>query len=321
MGDGIMALFGAPLAHEDHAVRACYAALRMQESVAQYAEGVFRSHGVPIQIRVGLNSGEVVVRAIGSDLHMDYTAVGQTTHLAARMEQGDTGSIRLTAATLRLAEGYVQVKSLGPIPVKGLAEAVEVYEATGVGPVRTRIQASTARGLTGFVGRGAELRLLRERFDQAQAGQGQVVSIVGEPGIGKSRLLLEFRRQVADRATWVEGQALSFGRSMPLHPVIDLLRQTFRLAEGDAEATIIEKVDQHVSRLGQDMRPALPFLRHLLSVDPGDPALLTMDPKLRRADVFAALRRLFVRGAELVRWSFSSKTSTGRTRKRRTGSP
>ena len=132
MGDGIMALFGAPLAHEDHAVRACYAALRMQESVAQYAEGVFRSHGVPIQIRVGLNSGEVVVRAIGSDLHMDYTAVGQTTHLAARMEQMATpGTILLAPATLQLAEGYVQVAARGPVAVKGLPDPVEIYALTG----------------------------------------------------------------------------------------------------------------------------------------------------------------------------------------------
>ena len=154
MGDGIMALFGAPLAHEDHAVRACYAALRMQESVHRYADEVRRTEGVPIQIRVGLNSGEVVVGAIGNDLKMDYTAIGQTDHLAARMEQMATpGSILLTADTLRLAEGYVQVKPLGPVHVKGLTEPVEVFELTGAGPARTRLQAAAARGLTRFVGR------------------------------------------------------------------------------------------------------------------------------------------------------------------------
>src|SRR5262249_49766075 len=143
MGDGIMALFGAPLAHEDHAVRACYAALRMQETVKRHAEGVFRSVGVPVQIRVGLNSGEVVVRAIGSDLRMDYTAVGQTTHLAARMEQmAQPGTILLTPETHALAEGFVQVVSRGPVPVKGLADPVEVYEVTGAGAARTRLQAS-----------------------------------------------------------------------------------------------------------------------------------------------------------------------------------
>ena len=169
MGDGIMALFGAPLAHEDHAVRACYAALRMQESVKQYADEVRRSHGAVVKIRVGLNSGEVVVRAIGSDLRMDYTAVGQTTHLAARMEQlADPGAIVIAPETLALAEGYVEVKSLGPVPVKGLTDAVEVYEVTGAGPVRTRLQVGARRGLTRFVGRDAEMGRLREAHENAR---------------------------------------------------------------------------------------------------------------------------------------------------------
>src|SRR5262249_1606365 len=154
MGDGIMALFGAPVDHEDHGVRACYAALRMQESVRRYAEEIRRRAGVPIHIRVGVNSGEVVVRSIGSDLRMDYTAVGQTTHLAARMEQAAMpGSILVTGDTLNPSEGYVQVRSLGPIPVKGLTEPVEAYEITGVGSVRTRLQAAAARGLPPFLRR------------------------------------------------------------------------------------------------------------------------------------------------------------------------
>src|SRR6187397_318583 len=149
LGDGIMALFGAPVAHEDHAVRACYAALAMQTALRRYAEEVRRSHGLEMQARVGLNSGEVVVRTIGNDLHMDYSAVGQTTHLGARMEQLATpGSIRLTAETLRLAEGLVQVTPLGPVPVKGLPAPVEVCELVGAGPARTRLQAFAARGLT-----------------------------------------------------------------------------------------------------------------------------------------------------------------------------
>jgi class 3 adenylate cyclase len=164
MGDGIMALFGAPLAHEDHAVRACYAALRMQESVRQYAEGIRRDEGVSIQIRVGLNSGEVVVRSIGSDLRMDYTAVGQTTHLAARMEQlAAPGSIAMAPETLRLAEGYVAVKPLGPAKVKGLSEPVDVYEVASAGAVRTRLERSAARGFTRFVGRDADGRKIREK--------------------------------------------------------------------------------------------------------------------------------------------------------------
>ena len=154
MGDGIMALFGAPVAHEDHAVRACYAALRMQRRVNLYADEIQREGGTPVQIRVGLNSGEVVVRAIGSDLHMDYTAVGQTTHLAARMEQmAKPGSMLVTGETLKLAEGYVQVRPLGAVPVKGLETPTQVYELTGIVPARSRLQASAARGLTRFVGR------------------------------------------------------------------------------------------------------------------------------------------------------------------------
>src|SRR5439155_4097985 len=154
MGDGIMALFGAPVAHEDHAVRACYAALRMQRWITLYADELQRGGGPPVHIRVGLNSGEVVVRAIGSDLHMDYSAIGQTTHLAARMEQiAKPGSVLVTSDTLELAEGYLQVKPLGAVPVKGLKTATQVYELIGIEPVRSRFQASAARGLTRFVGR------------------------------------------------------------------------------------------------------------------------------------------------------------------------
>src|SRR5262249_42763160 len=179
MGDGIMALFGAPLAHEDHAVRACYAALAMQATVKQYAAEVQRRHGVPVQIRVGLHAGEVVVRAIGSDLHMDYTAVGQTTHLAARMEQmALPGSILLTQAVLGLAEGYVQVTPLGPMPVKGVVAPVDVCELVGASGIRRRLQATAARGLTRFVGRGTEFAALVQALERAGTGHGQLVAVV-----------------------------------------------------------------------------------------------------------------------------------------------
>ncbi len=192
MGDGIMALFGAPLAHEDHAVRACYAALRMQESVQRYAERLRRAEGIPIQIRVGMNSGEVVVRSIGSDLRMDYTAVGQTTHLAARMEQMATpDAIVLSPDTLRLVEHYVQVKSLGRMAIKGLSSPVEIYELTGTASVQSRFQAAAVRGLTRFVGRDPEMEQFRLALERAGTGHGQVVAVVGEPGVGKSRLFHE----------------------------------------------------------------------------------------------------------------------------------
>ena len=185
MGDGIMALFGAPLAHEDHAVRACYAALRMQDTARRYAEEVHRREGLPIQIRVGLNSGEVVVRSIGSDLHMDYTAVGQTTHLAARMEQmAVPGSILISASTLDLVEGYVSVKALGPRNVKGLPEPIEVYELGGAGTARTRLQAAAARGLTKFVGRSSEMEQLIQALTLAREGMDRSWRSSASPGSG-----------------------------------------------------------------------------------------------------------------------------------------
>ena len=204
MGDGIMALFGAPVAHEDHAVRACYAALAMQEAMRRYAEEVRRTHGLAVQIRVGLNSGEVVVRAIGNDLHMDYSAIGQTTHLAARMEQLATpGSILLTAATLRLVEGLVRVNALGPVPVKGLTEPVEVFELVEASAIRRRLQAAATRGLTRFVGRETELVALQQALARAEAGHGQVVALVGEAGRRASRAWsTSSSTRTAPRAGW-----------------------------------------------------------------------------------------------------------------------
>src|SRR5437016_8074949 len=217
MGDGIMALFGAPLALEDHAVRACYAALRMQASLSTLAGQLLRSHGVSIQIRVGLNSGEVVVRSIGSDLRMDYTAVGQTTHLAARMEQiARPGAILVSADTLKLAEGYVDVTPLGPVPVKGVNDPVEVFEITGAGPVRRRLQAMATRSLSRFVGRDAEIEHLHRALQQAGAGRGQLAAMVGEPGVGKSRLFFEFVRSHRARGWLVlESGSVSYGQATP----------------------------------------------------------------------------------------------------------
>src|SRR5262249_38420910 len=193
MGDGIMALFGAPLAHEDHALRACYAALRMQQAVKSYAEELLHSQGISVQIRVGLNCGEVVVRAISNDLHMDYTAVGQTTHLAARMEQlAPPGAVSATAAVLRLAEGHVTALAIGPTPVKGLPHPVDIWNVTGIGPASLRFEDAAAPALTPFVGRNEPLRQLANALSVAQRGEGQLVAVVGEAGIGKSRLFWEF---------------------------------------------------------------------------------------------------------------------------------
>ena len=297
MGDGIMALFGAPLAHEDHAVRGCYAALRMQESIRRYTEEVRHTHGVEVQIRVGLNSGEVVVRSIGSDLHMDYTAVGQTTHLAARMEQLATpGTIRITAGTLALAEGYIAVKGIGPIPVKGLAEPVEVYELTGAGTARTRLQAARGRGLTRFVGRDTELDLLRHAAEQARAGRGQLVAVVGEPGVGKSRLYYEFNHShhVED---WLvlESGSISYGKATPYLPLADLLRSYFRIDTRDDVRGIRVKVTGGLLTLDETLKDAVPVVLWLLDALPEDSPFLKLDPAERRHQTLAAAKRILLR--------------------------
>jgi class 3 adenylate cyclase/tetratricopeptide (TPR) repeat protein len=299
MGDGIMALFGAPLAHEDHAVRACYAALRMQESVKKYAEEVRRSHAAVVKIRVGLNSGEVVVRAIGSDLHMDYTAVGQTTHLAARMEQiADPGAIVITPDTLALAEGYVEVKSLGPVPVKGLADAVEVYEVTGAGPARTRLQAATRRGLTRFVGRDAEMEQLHRAQQLAAGGHGQVAAVVGEAGVGKSRLVYEFTHSHRMQGWLVlESASVSYGKATSYLPVIDLLKGYFKIHDRDDLREIREKLTGKLLTLDESLKPTLPALLALLDVSVDDPTWQTLDPGQRRQRTLDAVKRLLLREA------------------------
>jgi class 3 adenylate cyclase/tetratricopeptide (TPR) repeat protein len=296
MGDGIMALFGAPLAHEDHAVRACYAALRMQESVMRYAEGVRRENGVTVRIRVGLNSGEVVVRAIGSDLRMDYTAVGQTTHLAARMEQlAEPGSILLSPATLALAEGYVEVKPLGRLPVKGLPEPVEVCELVGAGAVRSRLHAAAARGLTRFVGRDGEVDQLRNALERAQAGHGQVVGVVGEPGVGKSRLYWEFTHSHRTHGWLIlESGSVSYGKATAYLPVIDLLKEYFHIEGRDETRTIREKVTDKVLSLDRALEPSLSALLALLEVPLEDEAWRRLDPAQRRQRTLDAVKRLLL---------------------------
>jgi class 3 adenylate cyclase/tetratricopeptide (TPR) repeat protein len=300
MGDGIMALFGAPLAHEDHAVRACYAALRMQEAVKQYADEVRRREGVLIQIRVGLNSGEVVVRSIGSDLHMDYTAVGQTTHLAARMEQlAGAGAILLAPNTLQLAEGYVQAHALGPMQVKGLSEPVEVYELTGAGAARSRLHAAAARGLTKFVGRDAELETLRRTLEQAGAGHGQVVALVGEPGVGKSRLVWEFGHSHRAQGWLVlESRSVSYGKATSYLPVIDLLKSYCGVDAWDDARRIREKLTGKLLALDPALHPTLPALLALLDVPVEDPAWQALDPPQRRSRTLDALKRLLLRESQ-----------------------
>ncbi|HSB77896.1 MAG TPA: adenylate/guanylate cyclase domain-containing protein [Candidatus Methylomirabilis sp.] len=301
MGDGIMALFGAPVAHEDHAVRACYAALRMQETVREYAEGMRRTEGISLHIRVGLNSGEVVVGSIGSDLHMDYTAVGQTTHLAARMEQmAVPGSSLISATTLPLVEGYVQVKPLGPVAIKGLEIPMEVYDLIGAMPVRSRMEAAAARGLTPFVGRQQEVEALRHALAQAHAGHGQVVGVLGEAGVGKTRLFYEFAHsQSAQGWLLLETWSMSYGKATAYLPVLELLKTYFRLEARDDARRMREKVTGKLLTLDPALQPTLPAFLALLDIPGEDPQWQALDPSQRRQRTLDALKRLVLRESQV----------------------
>jgi class 3 adenylate cyclase/tetratricopeptide (TPR) repeat protein len=301
MGDGIMALFGAPLAHEDHAVRACYAALHMQDAIRRYTESVRHAHGIEVQIRVGLNSGEVVVRSIASDLKMDYTAVGQTTHLAARMEQLATpGTTRLTGNTLALVNGYIQVRSLGSVPVKGLSKPVDLYELIGAGMARTRLQAARGHGLTRFVGRDVELDQLRRAADEARRGHGRIVAVVGHPGVGKSRLFYEFiHSQDADGWQILQAVSVSYGRATPYLPLADLLRSYLEIDARDDVKAIRMKVTAGLLRLEQALSDTAPVALWLLDALPDDSAFFTLEPPERRRQTLAALKRILLRESQL----------------------
>jgi len=297
LGDGIMALFGAPIALEDHAVRACYAALAMQSAVARAGQQARSRFGVEPQIRVGINSGEVVVRGIRNDLSMDYDAIGPTTHLAGRMEQLATpGTIRLTQATLRLAEGFVKVAPLGPVPVKGLEQPIEVYELTGATATRSRFQAAVARGLSRFVGRDMEIVALGRTFDRAAAGQGQVFAVLGEAGVGKSRLFYEFTRSHrTERALVIESRSVSYGKATAYVPVIGLLKDYFGIEESDDGRRMREKVTGKLMTLDKDLVPALAPLLALFDIAPEDASWDFLDPLQRRRRTLDAIKAVFIR--------------------------
>ena len=298
MGDGVMAIFGAPLAHEDHAVRACYAALRMQESVAKYAREMQPTYSADeVKIRVGLNSGEVVVRAIGSDLRMDYTAVGPTTHLAGQMEQlADPGAIVMTATTRALVESYVEMKSLGLVPVKGHAEPIEIYEVMGAGVARTRLQAGARRGLTRLVGRDAEVEQLRRIGDLAAVHRGQVVAIIGEPGVGKSRLVWEFAHTLATPG-WriMASSAVSHGKATPYLPIADFLRTYFSVEHGDNPRTVSERIAGQLASLDETLMSALFPVLTILDIPVQDEPWQALDPQERRQRTLDGVKRLVLR--------------------------
>jgi class 3 adenylate cyclase/tetratricopeptide (TPR) repeat protein len=300
-GDGIMALFGAPVTHEDHAVRACYAALRMQQAVQRYSVDLRRTQGIEVRVRVGLNSGDVIVRSVGSDLHVDYTAVGDTTRLAARLEQlAAAGTIRLTTATLRLAEGFVQVIPLGPVPVTGPSEPTEMFELTGASAALTRLDAAAAqRGLTQFVGRTTELAQLGDALDRARLGHGQVVGVVGEAGVGKSRLFRELIHSHRPHGWRVlQSASVSYGKAAYL-PVIELLRSYFAIDRRDDSWAIREKVSGKVATLAPTLTRIVPPLLALLDAPRDDTPWRNLDPLQRRQQTVDAVKHLLLRESEI----------------------
>jgi class 3 adenylate cyclase/predicted ATPase len=298
LGDGILALFGAPLAHEDHAQRAVYAALRMQEAMRHHSDRVRLDFGIALQIRVGIHTGEVVVRSIRKgDLHADYDPVGHTVHIASRMESTATPATTLVSeSTHKLTEGYFVFKALGTTRVKGLRDPLLVYELVGPGPLRTRLQVAAQRGLARFVGRTSELAELDSAWGRARAGHGQIVGVVGEAGVGKSRLFLEFKaRAQPGGALTLETFSVSHGKAFAYLPLIELLKNYFQITPRDVERICREKVIGKVLNLDRTLEELLPYVLYLLGIEEQGSALLAMDPQIRRERTFDAITRLLVR--------------------------
>ncbi|MBI3303806.1 MAG: AAA family ATPase, partial [Deltaproteobacteria bacterium] len=303
-GDGIFAFFGAPIACEDHPQRALYAALRMQEESRRYAEKLRREKGLNVRIRVGLNTGDVVLRSIRKDdLHTDYTPVGHSTSLASRMESLATpGSIVVSEHTYKLTEGYFEFKPLGAAQVKGVSEPINIYEVMGVGPLRTRLQVAARRGLVRFVGRQSELAQMKKALEQAKAGHGQIGGVMGEPGVGKSRLFHEFvgathasPLRAQSGCLVLETFSVSHGKAYPYLPLIELLKNYFQIALQDDERRRREKVTGKVLTLDRNLEDTLPYLFFLLGIAEPTSSLQQMDPQIRRRRTFDAIKRLLLR--------------------------
>src|SRR5499426_1714880 len=316
LGDGIMALFGAPLAHEDHALRACYAALAMQEEMRRYRRKLGQSEDVGLQIGIGLNSGEVVVRSISNDLNVDYSALGQTTHLAARMQELAAGGTTLmTSSTLREVEGFVQVRSVGAVQVKGVSRPVDAFEVVAATTARTRVQAAAARGLTPLVGRRTEIEVFSKLVEEAGSGKGQILAMVGEPGLGKSRLVHEFiRHQLRPGWLVLEGASVSYGKATPYFPLIAMLRQYLQIADGERSENIREQVVMHILELDGMLKDAIPPILSLLGALPevhpsaalvqfkdvvdATERYLAMDPQQRRRLILDGVKRVLIRESQ-----------------------
>jgi len=296
-GDGIFALFGAPVAHEDHPQRALYAAFRMQEELRRYSDRIRSEGRLPIQVRVGVNNGEVVVRSIKTgEGQVEYTPIGHSISLASRMQVlAPIGSIASTDQVRKLCEGYFIFKSLGPTKVKGVSEPVEVFEVTGLGPLRTRLQRSVGRGLTKFVGREREMEALKHAAEQAKAGRGQIVAAMAEAGVGKSRLFFEFKAKNQSGWMVLETISVSHGKASAFLPVIDLLWSYFKINSGDDERTRRENVTGRVLALDRSMEDTLPYLFSLLGTVESDDPLAQMDANVRRRRTLDAIKRILLR--------------------------
>ena len=298
LGDGIMALFGAPIAHEDHAKRAAGAALGIQKRLGGLGEELGR-RGIRFQVRQGLNTGLVVVGSIGTDLRMDYTAVGDVTNVANRLMQvAEPEQIMISESTHRLVGDYFASADLGVRSLKGKDAPVRVWALQSGRVARTRIEVEEERGLTPFVGRAYELQTLLGCFEKARAGRGQVVFVVGEPGIGKSRLLLEMRRRLSPDVTWVEGHAGPLSVSTAYHPLVDLLRRCLHVEETGSEDALRQRIEENVRALGEDLLPIVPYLLYLLSGSASAASALPADLKRRREGLFDAIRRFLARIAQ-----------------------
>ena len=296
-GDGIFAMFGAPLAHEDHPQRALYAALRMQEDLRRYAATLRERGRAPIEIRIGVNTGEVVVRAIQTaEGRAEYTPIGHTNNLASRMQTvAATGTIAATEDTRKLCEGYFTFRSIGLTRVKGVSEAVNVHEVTGLGPLRTRLQASARRGLSKFVGREAELVQMKRALELARSGRGQMVAAVGEAGVGKSRLFFEFQAVGQPGCLVLETLSVSHGKASAYLPLIDLLKNYFDIAPDDDVRRRREKIGGKILMLDRALEDTLPYFFTLLEVAESDDPPARMDAEIRRRHTLDAIKRLLLR--------------------------
>jgi len=295
-GDGIMALFGAPVAHENHARGACYASLSIQNAIREYGEKIKRDYGVDFKMRIGLNSGPVIVGAIGDDLRMDYTAVGDTTNLASRMENmAKPGAILVTGHTHKQVRDFFEFNPLGKVQVKGKEELQEAFELIKTSEVETRIKSSIAKGLTKFVGRKNSMPTLSEAFKEVRSGSGQVVGIVGEAGVGKSRLLFEFVRSLEDSdITYLEGRCIHYGETLPYSPFVEILKKICRIEDIDGEAAYRQKLKDSILGLEPVFEVALPFFEDLLSLKVEDKAYARMEPDQRRWKTIDAVKNLLI---------------------------